>query len=228
MGLIQREGFWIREEFANQDLTIVRDVYAGDAYATKLIGERFAEAQRIVDVGAHIGVFTRLAAELAPNARITAIEGEPENWAALEKNVAAFGDRVAIVKGVCSYDRRPLRWWSAFTRQGCESTGGGMVVSADANLDPNRYSREGAPVRVTLDGMTSIDILKLDCEGSEFSIIGNADLSRIGFILGEYHGREKWDWLREIRCAHWDYGHMSASGDLGNFHLRNPDWKVSG
>lgn len=225
MGLILREGFWIREKFADQDLTIVRDIYANDAYRTALIRERFQAAKTIIDVGAHIGVFTKLAAELAPNARITAIEGEPKNWEALEANVAPFRQRVLIVKAVCTYDPRPLRWWSAFTDHGCESTGGGAVRPWGADVDESRYSAsEGRPVRVNLDSYPSIDLLKLDCEGSEFSIVGNADLSRIGFILGEYHGRERWEWLREIRCPDWDYGHMSASGDLGNFHLRNPRW----
>lgn len=204
---------------------IVRDIYANDAYRTKIIADRFQSAGLIVDVGAHIGVFAKLAAELAPNARITVIEGEPKNWEALEANVAAFRHRVLIVKAVCTYDPRPLRWWSAFTDHGCESTGGGALRPWEAEVDESRYSgSDGRPVRVNLDSYPQIDILKLDCEGSEFSIIGNANLARIKFILGEYHGRAKWDWLREIRCPDWDYGHMSEAGDLGNFHLRNPRW----
>src|SRR5439155_22241051 len=54
-------------------------------------------------------------------------------------------------------------------------------------------------------GVDHIDILKLDCEGSEFSILGKTtSLDRIGLIVGEYHGKEKFEQLVADRFQGWD------------------------
>lgn len=230
MGLIEREGFWIRQEFAEQDLVIVRDIYANDAYWLELIAERLAEAKLIVDVGAHIGVFARKVREYAPYARIICVEACIDNLVALQANAETCGAEVFY--GACAYDPRPLVLWNAVRSEVCESTGGSKVRSQDRQIsdgDKRRYRWDGVALpKYTLEDLRqgdAIDLLKLDCEGSEFDILGNTtSRERIGFIVGEYHGRQKWDWLRSIRFPDWDYGHMSASGDLGNFHLRNPKW----
>src|SRR5207302_3010451 len=53
-------------------------------------------------------------------------------------------------------------------------------------------------------GLDHIDILKLDCEGSEFSILSKTpSLDRIGLIVGEYHGKENFDRLVAERFADW-------------------------
>jgi hypothetical protein len=67
-----------------------------------------------------------------------------------------------------------------------------------------------------------IDILKLDCEGSEFSILGKtASLDRIGLIVGEYHGKEKFRQLIADRFAGWEL-RVLRDGELGTFWLANP------
>ncbi len=66
-----------------------------------------------------------------------------------------------------------------------------------------------------------IDILKLDCEGSEFSILGNTtSLDRIGLIVGEYHGRERFLKLVADRFADWKL-RILKDGELGTFWLQS-------
>jgi FkbM family methyltransferase len=56
-------------------------------------------------------------------------------------------------------------------------------------------------------GLERIDVLKLDCEGSEFSILGRTTvLDRIGLIVGEYHGREAFQKLVVERFGGWSMG----------------------
>jgi hypothetical protein len=115
-----------------------------------------------------------------------------------------------------------------------------MVVSVgELDREPGQpgyvYWRDRRPLpKVTLEdllaesGRDRIEVLKLDCEGSEYSILGRTpSLARIGFILGEYHGQARWDEFRARRLAGWDYGHMSmdALGRGGNFHYRNPAFR---
>ena len=47
---------------------------------------------------------------------------------------------------------------------------------------------------VAQEDLAAIDILKLDCEGCEHSVLGTAEadvLQRIRFIVGEYHGFDR-------------------------------------
>ena len=47
---------------------------------------------------------------------------------------------------------------------------------------------------IAQEDLAAIDILKLDCEGCEHSVLGTAEpdvLKRIRFIVGEYHGFER-------------------------------------
>ena len=56
-----------------------------------------------------------------------------------------------------------------------------------------------APPTITIEEICSkyhfprIDVLKLDCEGSEFSILENCDLSLLRMVVGEYHHEEQQD-----------------------------------
>ena len=71
-------------------------------------------------------------------------------------------------------------------------------------------------------GLDQIDILKLDCEGSEFSILGKTpSLDRIGLIVGEYHGQERFNQLIAERFSGWNLK-ILRDGELGTFWLTNP------
>lgn len=225
--LINAHSFMVRRNNINQDLTIVEDVYLNDCYKTAIIPQVIGRARVVVDIGAHIGTFAKLVHEKNPNAKIICVEACPENIDALRANV---GDFAEIVHAACSYEPGELALCNA-VRPDCVSTGGSIVVSADAVLARavGEYWPDKRPLqKVTLEQLaarfnfTTIDLLKLDCEGSEYSILGNCDISRVGFILGEYHDQARWDEFRQLRFADWDYGHMSQANNMGNFHLRNP------
>ena len=76
-------------------------------------------------------------------------------------------------------------------------------------------------------GVDHIDLLKLDCEGSEFSILENTpSLDKIRFIVGEYHDYTRWQELLKNKFSNWDYGQMyRSSNGLGLFHLSNRNFK---
>ena len=68
-------------------------------------------------------------------------------------------------------------------------------------------------------GLDHIDVLKLDCEGSEFSILGQTTLlDRIGVIVGEYHGKAAFLKLVAQRFAGWEL-RILKDGELGLFWL---------
>jgi FkbM family methyltransferase len=229
--LVLREGFWVREDNVDQDLTIVRDVFHNDCYRTALLGAEHFDV--VVDVGAHIGTFAALWHAKNPRAKIVCIEACPENIPALKKNV---GDFAKVIHAACSYGEAPLGLLNAI-RPACESTGGSMVVPL-AELEVTsgqpgyRYWLDRRPLpKTTLEdvlallGEDHIDLLKLDCEEGEYDILEQTpSRRRIRFILGEYHGQARWDEFRLKHFCFWDYGHMYAMADRGLFHLANRCW----
>lgn len=223
---VRCRGFWVRRDNVPQDLVIVDDVYYQDCYKLGIIPTTISEARVVVDIGAHIGTFARRVHELNPAAKIICVEACPENLEALRANVGQFAE---VVHAACTYEPGELGLLNA-VRPNCTSTGGSIVKPIDlvGDLAEGEYWPDRRPVpKVTLEqlrerfGFESIDLLKLDCEGSEYSILGNCDLSRIRFAVGEYHEHARWEEFRAARLADWDYGHMSQADDAGNFHLRN-------
>lgn len=224
--LVHINGFWVRKDNIDQDMVIVNDVYANDCYKLNIIPTTIENAKVVVDVGAHIGVFAKAMHDRNPKARIICIEACRENMEALEANVGEFA---TVIHAACTYEKGDIAMLNS-VRPNCTSTGGSRVIRAEQleELAEDQYWPDTRPMpKVTLEalaehyGFDAIDILKLDCEGSEYSILGNCDLTKVKFILGEYHGQDRWDQFRDQLFCEWDYGHMSMGNDLGNFHLHN-------
>jgi FkbM family methyltransferase len=229
--------FWIRTNNAEQDLVVVQDVAEHDCYQ---VADLPMTGPVVVDIGAHIGCFARRFHERHPLARIIAVECCPENMAALRKNVGAIA---TVVQAAVTYDADVALMNAVFPH--CVTTGGSTIIArqqlqdqlaagtlpaaADDHALAAGYWADFRPLAtVTLEqlleryGLDHIDFLKLDCEGSEFSILGHTTmLDRIGVIVGEYHGKERFMQLVQTRFAAWTL-RILKDGDLGVFWLTNP------
>jgi FkbM family methyltransferase len=236
--LVQREGWWVRADRAEYDLVAVREVYQGDCYRMDLY-DIVGDPPIVIDIGAHIGSWARLVHEKNPRARIICVEACPENMPALRANV---GDFAQVVHAACTYEEGELGLLNCVSPGG-QGTGGSMVgpravLEKRASWQPAyKYQRDLRPLaQVTLEqlmqmaGADHIDYLKLDCEFSEYSILGQTpSLHKIRFIFGEAHDRGRWEAFRRGRFRAWNYGVMSACGDFGViFHLANPVWPPQG
>lgn len=237
-GLTLFDGFWVRSDNFDQDMTVIREVVHGNSYRTDLFHQRTRSGEIVVDIGAHIGAFAKLWHQIDPAARIVCVEACPENIPVLQQNV---GDFAKVIQAACTYEKGDICPLNAVSPH-CANTGGSSVLLSDVtDIDENWaqanhvYRDERPLVKITLEeimtqlGVNHIDILKLDCEGSEFSILENTpSLHRIGFIVGEYHNANRWHYLRAHRLHDWAYGQMISAGELGTFHLRNPQLSHNG
>lgn len=211
-----------------QDGNVVDEVIAGDCYRT-VLRETLGEGEHVVDVGAHIGSFTHLWRKKNPLAECVCVEACPENIALLRENVGTFAE---VIHAAMTYDRDVVLLNSVHDHG--TATGGSAVLARSqmgASTYGHLYWLDDRPLpTITLEEVLArrqwetIHVLKLDCEGSEFSILENARCleTSVWFICGEYHGFERWEDLRRRRFADWHYGHMHAAHDLGIFHLANP------
>jgi FkbM family methyltransferase len=196
-----RSGFFIRTAFGDQDEVVIRDVYEDDCYRVAELPclAKWQEGQgcpTVVDVGAHIGCFARRVLDTFPGAHVVCIEANPDNVPVLAANV---GRRAEVIPAACTYEAGELAVYSTLHAEGL-STGGSFIASA--GLDYSGWSNAceyrplaSPPPRVTLEEVMDrfdwgrIDVLKLDCEGSEWSILRQATcLDRVRVIVGEYHG----------------------------------------
>lgn len=230
---------WIRSDNVTQDTDIIHDVYENDCYRLKATP---IAREVIVDVGACLGCFSKLANVRNPTAKIIAVECCPENIPVLKKNVGSFAN---IIEAACTYEPGDVALLNAVFPH-CNSTGGSTVVP---KCEVEKYAASGPEKdrtmvidgrkreywadfrqmpKVTLEDLAAqfqfdwIDILKLDCEGSEFSILrGTKMLDKIGIIVGEYHGRREFDRLVPELFSGWKL-EIFREGDIGLFRLTNP------
>lgn len=132
---------------------------------TKLFKKMVKRGGIIVDIGAHIGYFTRLAAKhVGKKGYVYAFEPDSENRSLLEKNSARYGN--VFVYGAAITDREGrVPFYHVTGSTGCHST----VAQENAE-------RVEVP-SITLDGFmqeTGIgraDIIKIDIEGGEMSAL---------------------------------------------------------
>lgn len=139
----------------------------------------------IVDVGANIGAFSIYAASRAARARVVALEPHPTNYAALCVNIDLneLQDRVQsyalalsdIVEHRCLDDFRPGPAHQLLPRGAWD----GICVEC-VTLEK----------LIETQGLSQIDLLKLDIEGAEHEVLlttSREALSRVRRIAMEYH-----------------------------------------
>jgi FkbM family methyltransferase len=144
--------------------------------------ERF---RTIVDIGAHMGTFALHAAQSCPDARVYCYEPERRNFDFLQQNidinglesrVAAFQCAVGSVKGP-----RKLAVGASLLNSFHIVPDGAGCQTVDCTTLKDI---------VATHQLESIDLLKLNCEGAEYEILGScsrADFDRIANIRLEYH-----------------------------------------
>ncbi len=133
------------------------------------------EGDRVLDVGAHVGLFSAIAARrVGASGRVYALEPNPRNLELLQLNFRAHGLHSADALGKGLYGKAGAVAFQDF----------GEGETAYSRLDPNGL--EGSPgsrqVEVcTLDGLAAslgesrFDLVKLDVEGFELEIVRSLD-----------------------------------------------------
>ena len=156
--------------------TCYGEVIGGDCYKI-LKYSKVHKPSVIVDIGANIGIFSKLCSLLFLNADIYAYEPNPEAFTWLEKNaektnIQVFNCAISENSGIAMLDTQ------------CDSTVG--RICQEGNL----------PVRCLQSSEVAqgfqIDLLKIDCEGSEWSILQDSSLlDRTKYLCLEYHLYDK-------------------------------------
>jgi FkbM family methyltransferase len=190
--------FLVKNHLATAELSILVDVWQKRVYNPQ--GFEINEHDVVVDVGAHKGYFSVLAARSASKGNVYAIEPVVESTEFIRANVA-LNDLHNI--HVCNFG---LWNQNGEVELFLSSNSGGHSLRPK----PSTIGKRLIPI-VTLEkfcddrGIRTIDFLKLDCEGAEYGIfpLPKRILDRIQKLsmethdFGLYHHSEIEKYLRE-------------------------------
>lgn len=155
----------------------------------------------VVDVGANAGYFSLYILSKLPGSRVIAFEPMENNFALLRRNreMNPTEDLTVVNKAVYGAARKITLRYNA----GDSFTTAGSVF--ENKLGKDEVEVEAITLAEVFEGygLEKVDLLKLDCEGSEYSILYDSPkelFSRINCITLESHQGEREDENKEAVC----------------------------
>jgi FkbM family methyltransferase len=210
----------------------------------------------IVDVGVNVGEITLMMNAYFPQARIYGFEAVREYYEMARARTEHLGNLKLFNRAFSSQHLfrddlgelprgrgAQLRILKGLPEAGPGWGGGSMVLPEDHELIAGttrlrgyeRIEQEVSPVSLadfmTSEGLAEIDVLKMDCEGCEHSALGCADvetLRRIRFIVGEYHGLERFYEVMRKKLFLTHKVNLIGESDLGSFFAERLDGERDG
>lgn len=172
------------------DRDVVNEVIERDTYALRELQKSNPGFSVIVDIGAHIGTFSLLAASLWPNAFVWSFEPTQVYFRCLACN--ALRNCHPINLGIMGY-------------YGMESAADHEIAKSHPD-EPNWRKEIGHSLNagelISMVPGEAIDLLKIDCEGSEVEILRELEsinaFDKITHIRGEWHYQIAKDEVRRI------------------------------
>jgi FkbM family methyltransferase len=190
-----QESFW-RFALGNQfEAENIWDaVFRGDEY--RIRRERFTPDDVVIDIGAHIGVFSYLCYILGSRS-IYCYEPSDRNFQFLQRNLGNYDGIELFNKAVWRSDSKCAAGLLLSGPHG-DNTGAHSVMASGRIFDfPNQCVEDSSgEIRrvecVALDAVLTrfprVRLLKLDCEGSEFPILFTSrKFHRVHQIVAEVH-----------------------------------------
>jgi FkbM family methyltransferase len=164
------------------DLEVFLAIFANQEYR---IDEPRITPSTIVDLGANTGLASIYFSTQYPNARIIAVEPEHSNFELLVRNTRNYPNIEAINMAMWSNDGEVRI-----------ATGVGQDPDADKwgyrTVQSGGVAVAGISMRklMTMKGLSSIDLLKVDIEGAEVELFADPKwMDLVGLLLIEFHDR---------------------------------------
>jgi FkbM family methyltransferase len=172
--------FFVR--LGSTDMLVLDEMFQTREYS--FVEENLREVRQIVDLGANVGFSLRYWNEIFPDAKILAVEPEPENFDLCQRNVeaAGFAHAVKLVRACVGSYRREVHLsgkdeWAYQMSNSPEAGAPTVPVVPLSELLETHFE------------CGQIDLLKCDIEGAERELFSNCArwISRIKAIVIELH-----------------------------------------
>ncbi len=187
---------------------ILNEVFRIDQYGLGKLHATGAELRLVLDVGAHMGFVTAVIHHYWPDCAVIAFEPEADLIPVIEAN---SNGKTTVFPMAVRYDSRKDLYISP-------CTGGSMIYEPEVNFCdsiPERYKKVQVGT-TTLEEVVphdlSVDLMKIDVEGSEFNILSSMSRKqgyRIKAMVGEYHHIAGYRYIERI--IEYRFPHLAPS-----------------
>lgn len=183
--------FKIRPETV--DINVLHEVITADPYQLRAINLR--AQPNIIDVGGHIGAFTRLAHTRWVDGKFWIYEANRRNWPVLKANLLPMGSKVTLFRGAAVGTIPENKRLVIRKDEANRVTGGWGIIYDKQAYEPDANTafeeiENFYNLHDVIKDLDKVDILKLDCEGSEWSILkelSDEDLHKVDYLVAEIH-----------------------------------------
>ena len=188
----------------SSDFARVLDIWDRRVYLP--VGMSLPENAVVIDVGAHIGVFSLFIGSNFPNAIILSYEPNHDNFARLRQNISMSGlTNIKVNNLAVAGKRKTSRLYIH------NSNSGGHSLEQSYVLGRSTSDYEVCCVTISdifeTYNLARCHLLKMDCEGAEYEILSSLEssiLERIDNVAMEYHkiAYHNVDELRSLQQCH--------------------------
>jgi len=203
------------------DIAIASAVLESDEYVLGPLRDAGHPLRWVLDIGGHVGSFTRAVKRWWPEAQVLAAEPDPDSAALFRKNTEGMDGVFLTEAALLGRGDVPE---VSFRQGGRANRDGNAAASRVVDVvrpigDPGCWPTAVVPAMSVVDllarhGNPVIDLLKLDCEGAEGEILlalrDAGCLKRVRWIRGEWHfpanAERVAEALRDTHEAHIDPG----------------------
>jgi FkbM family methyltransferase len=157
----------------------------------------------IVDAGANIGVTALYYAVMYPHAHIYCFEPLPDNLALLRENLAPFDGRITIIPTGLSDHEGMMDFHLADNVN--DFSAGGFGDWGDQSVTLGTFPIASFKSLMSKYGISNVDLLKLDIEGSEWPALKGMPedmIAKIAVVIGELHGKNDFDVIALLSKTH--------------------------
>ncbi len=141
----------------------------------------------IIDVGANVGYFSLIMKLIFPDAKILCVEPAPSNFDQLKKNLMDAGNEIQFVNAALATSNQKLWLKNAQAGEWAFQFSDDLVLSTAACEGTDFSSL------ILNAGIERIDLLKIDIEGMEARLFGDAsflsELGKVTILAMEIHDK---------------------------------------
>jgi FkbM family methyltransferase len=216
----------------SDDLSLMPELVAYGTYDrpfTAYVQRCIKPGDTVIDVGAHVGLFTLLLAyQVWDSGRVVAYEPSPRMLELLRDNVSMgwLNDRVEIVpKAAASTSgSRPFLAPARYTTTGSLQPVKHLLSTEDRVDKLDRIEVETEPLDVHFGRFEQVALVKLDVEGAENQVLSGMEqllesgvVKRVSFEISREHIGDDWENFTERlqRFEHdgWTFSTISEAGE---------------
>lgn len=187
---LRENGLRVRIRHGSGDVVTLGEVFHDWQYRPPAeVEARLGSVERVLDLGANVGLFGAFAAGRWPQAQIEALEPDPENAALHAQTIAINGlrDRWHLVQAAAGVAAGHAQFAAGGAALSHLAPGGATGSADTAQVQP----LIAVQLQDVLPRLSEADLMKMDIEGGEWAILGDprfrAAPPRV--LVLEYHPR---------------------------------------